>query len=251
MRMRTLLLTPGLLIVLAGSALGDASIPTLSFSAADDTVRSNLWLARALMAEVMEAAVAVLPAPPASIVLYPQGKGEGLELMSTVAADLLRRRGYQLYLREQTKEPAATSPVSPTTPTSPTTDTAAPDSSLAPPPPGVDYELRYKIEDIRLTYPESGRRFGIWREWVSRDLVLSAYVTVLEPATGRLLLNDRLERSFRDRVPNSSLAAVRSDLYPFTDATLQESSWRRRLEQLVVLGTLTGLVAIYFANTGN
>jgi hypothetical protein len=296
MRMRSILLILGLLTILAGSALGEAATPDLSFSAAGDTVRSNLWLTRALMTEVMEAAVAVLPAPPASVVLSPQGKGDGLQLMSTVAANVLRRRGYELYLREQPKEPAARAgaaagaggsagvggAASETGGAAGETGgaagaggaageaggagggagsaaagagTAAPavtDSTLAPPPPpNVDYELRYQIEDIRLAYPETGRRFGIWREWVSRDLVLSAYITVLEPASGRLLLSDRLERTFRDRVPNASFAAVRSDLYPFTDATLQESSWRRRLEQLVVLGTLTGLVAIYFANTGN
>jgi hypothetical protein len=236
MRIRPILLTLGLLPVLAGSALGDASTPAFTFPASDDTVRSNLWLARALMTEVMESAVAVLPPPPARIVLCPQGKGEGLQMMSAVAADILERHGYELYLREEVKEPSAE---------------AAADSLLPPPPPRVDYELRYRIEDIRLVYPEIGRRFGIWREWVARDLVLSAYITVLDPHTGRLLLSDRLERSFRDRVPNASLAAVRSDLYPFTDAALEESSWRRRLEQLVVLGTLTGLVAIYFANTGN
>jgi hypothetical protein len=32
---------------------------------------------------------------------------------------------------------------------------------------------------------------------------------------------------------------------------VKSSSWNRRLEEIVVLGTLTGLVIIYFANTGS
>jgi len=43
--------------------------------------------------------------------------------------------------------------------------------------------------------------------------------------------------------------AVESTAYPFTQAAEQTSGSSRRLEQIVVLGALAGLVAVYFANT--
>jgi hypothetical protein len=229
------LLAALVLVAAAQPALGgaDRTPAAFSFPAADDTVRSNLWLARALMAEIVADVAADMPPPPASVLLRAEGTNEGLDVFTARAAEVLERAGYALYL--------------------PVTPPAEGDSAAteAPPPARTDYELRYRIEDLRLAYPESGRRFGVWRSWVARDMVLSAYVTVLEPASGRLLLSDRLERSYRDRVPSARFAGVRSDLYPFTDAQLQDSGWRRRLEEMVVLGTLTGLVAIYFANTGD
>mgnify|MGYP006879661901 CR=1 FL=1 len=66
-----------------------------------------------------------------------------------------------------------------------------------------------------------------------------------------MLLNQRVARSFSDRVPSSDFDSVNSDLYPFTTAETEESGWQRRLEEIVVLGALTGLVVIYFANTSN
>jgi hypothetical protein len=42
---------------------------------------------------------------------------------------------------------------------------------------------------------------------------------------------------------------VESPTYEFTQAEPDPSKSSRRLEQVVVLGALVGLVAIYFANT--
>ena len=50
-------------------------------------------------------------------------------------------------------------------------------------------------------------------------------------------------------MPDGDFDRVNSDLYGFTRAQTAESGWQRRMEEIVVLGTLAGLVAVYFANT--
>jgi hypothetical protein len=211
----------------AAAASGE---PRLVSASARDTIQTNLWLVEALMGQVVTQAAASLPPAPAAIMLLPQETGSASDLFGIVAARLLQQKGYQLYAAEDTLLAGVPEP---------------------PAAAAVDCEFRYKLEEVSLDYPDVGRRLGIWRQWVARDLVVAALVKVVETKTGRLLLNDRIQRAYRDRVASRHFEAVRSDLYDFTDAKLQESGWRRRLEEFVVLGTLAGLVAIYFANTGS
>ena len=70
-------------------------------------------------------------------------------------------------------------------------------------------------------------------------------------STGQLLFKDIVERRFSDRVDNDDFEDVETDLYDFTTAETVGSGWQNRMEEIVVLGTLVGLIAIYFANTGN
>ena len=86
---------------------------------------------------------------------------------------------------------------------------------------------------------------------MDRDLSVSADIEVVEVNTGRLLFNDLVTRRYSDRIGSGDFSAVNSSLYSFTNAEISEGSWHRRLEEIVVLGTLTGMVAVYFANTGN
>jgi hypothetical protein len=288
--MRSNLLCVGLIFLVAPGALGaeavaDAGGPSLTVLAPSDTVRTNLWLAQALMREIVEKAATSLPPAPCAVALRPLDPSPAGEIFTTVAARVLGTAGYELYLAEPTADTPQTGGTSaaeaepedhlleyePPEMAGPGAAAAAQqateqdaseetDSPLAEGVPAVEltsaptdvpvYELQYRMEDVQLAYPESGRRFGIWRQWVARQMHVATIVTIVEQRSGRLLLSERLKRSYRDRVPSGLLAAVRSDVYPFTDAELGESTWRRRLEQFVVLGTLTGLVAVYFANTG-
>jgi len=197
-----------------------------------DTVRTNLWLVQALMAEVVRATLPALPPSPASIALNPLGKDAAHELFGTVATDVLAARGYELYLNEMPSE---------------TLSGEADSASTGP----AEYDFRFKVEQVQLGYPAVGRTLGFWRQWVAREFVIVTHITVVKNPTGRLLLNERVVRSFNDRVPSASFEDVRSTAYPFTDAETKGSGWGRRLEEIVVLGTLTGLVIIYFANTGS
>jgi hypothetical protein len=317
----------GTLVWLAGAstAQGSECVAHLSTTAAGDTVRSNLWLARALFTQIAETVAKQLPPPPVAVGLEPRGTEAAEDLFGAVMAGVLQDRDYTLYLMpavvrardvrqqgqtENTAAPATAAgaaaaaaagqeppsgedgglseagqtasppdanqdegapnepaeqagesadrwatPLGSDREGSATPDTTAPPPSLAPdlprPPQNVDLVISYDVENIDLAYPRTGRRFGLWRQWIERQMSASAFVTVVERGSGRLILQDRFERAYRDRVPDDVCDDIGSSLYPWTDAERQESGLRRRLEEVVVLGTLAGLVAVYFANTGS
>ncbi len=192
-------------------------------SAASDTVRTNLWLTEALMAEVAEAAASVLPPAPAAVRLASMRDDPRDDIFQAVAARVLADRGYDIYV------------------------SVSDSARLA----AVDYVFAYSVQNIDLAYPDVGRTLGIWRRWVAREMTVSVLVEVSEEASGRLLLNERIARKFGDRFDSGDFAAVDTDEYEFTTAETEESGWKSRAEEIVVLSTLAGLVAIYFANTGD
>lgn len=221
----------------AATAVGDsaqshASTARLARLGAVDTLRTNVWLARAVLTEIVAEVVAELPPAPGTVVVRPLLRSPANPLLIGAVEDLLAARGYTTYLDEQD-----------------IADPAKPARVLRAPAGGS--ELRLNCEDIRLVYPRVGRRFGLWRQWVDRELSVAVLATIVDRESGRLLYDERLTRAFGDRVPAGRFADVRSTAYAFTDAEVEEGGWRRRAEQTVVLGTLVGLVALYFANTGS
>jgi hypothetical protein len=186
-----------------------------------DTVRTNLWLTEALMAEIVTAAASSLPPAPAALRLAPGDDEAATELMGTVAARTLGGLGYDLFAAQDDS------------------------SALA----AVDAVFGFRVLSVDLDYPDVGRTLGLWRSWVGRDVTVAAMIVFYEADSGRILLQERLVRSFSDRVPDDSFADVNSNTYPFTSGQPGEGAWQRRVEQIVVLGALAGLVAIYFANT--
>jgi hypothetical protein len=223
--------------ILAGALLiAGASVPTAFAQSgngaaaalrpgAADTVRTNLWLVEALMREAVETAIGPLDGPPAGVLLVPERSQAAEELMTQVAMRELDARGYTVYMLPREED-----------------ETTTFESD-------ADFELGFRVMEIDLEYPETGRRLGIWREWVAREVSLTVAATLTERASGRLLFSDRIVRSYQDRVPDDDLGAVETGPYGFTRSEVQESGWQGRLEQIVVLGTLAGLVAVYFANT--
>jgi hypothetical protein len=207
-----------------------APTPRLPGVGAIDTVHTNVWLAQAVLAEVVAEIAAALPPAPGDVVVRPLVKAPGNALLIGAVEDLLKPRGYTIYLDE--RDIAGKS---------------APVPSL----PAGSSELRLSCEEITLVYPRVGRRFGLWRQWVDRELSVTVMVTILDRDTGRMLYDERVTRAYGDRVPANRLDDVRSSAYTFTDAEVAEVGWRRRVEQTVVIGTLAGLVALYFANTGS
>jgi hypothetical protein len=197
---------------------------SLGGAAAADSLRTNLWLVEAMMGEIAGEAVQVLPAAPARVLLAgrPAVGDRAGELMRMVASRVLADRGYEVLVDH-------------------------PDSLRGPAP---DCTATLIVNQVELTYPDVGRTLGLWRRWVDREVQVVVSAEIAE-ASGRLLLNDRLARRFSDRVTNDEFPQVNSRLYPFTTAEVGESGWQRRLEEFAVLGTLAGLVAVYFANTGD
>ena len=225
-----------------------------------DTVRTNLWLVEALMAEIVAEMARALPPAPAEIVLEPTGDTEADELMSTVIARDLAALGYDVFravpdaadlLDEEETEPVDDQD-EPNELNEPDDGGLVGGGSSAAGYRGAASEgllVTYRVVDIALYYPDTGRRLGLWRQWVARDIELTVMVSLQELASGRLLLSERYTRSFSDRVPDDDFAAVNSDIYPFTSGEPGQSGWKGRIEEIVVLGALAALVAIYLANT--
>ena len=175
------------------------------------------------MAEIVHAATTVMPPAPAAVRLTALRDDARNDIFQAVAAEVLAAKGYELFVPEE----------------DPTRQGA------------VDYVFGYSVQSIKLTYPDVGRTLGIWRRWVAREVAVSVLVEISEESSGRLLLSDRIERKFGDRFDSDDFADVDTDEYEFTTAETSESGWKSRTEEIVVLGTLAGLVAIYFANTGD
>lgn len=221
------------LLVPAAVAAADAGAPEpVRFPAvgAADTVRTNLWLVQALMGEIAREAAAALPPAPGRVALRPAAE-EGAGIFQAAAHAELAGMGYSVFLDEsRVIDPSLRESYSP---------------------PLSDYTLRFDVETLDLSYPRVGRNFGLWRQWVDRELEVAVVVTLVDDTTGRLLLDRRIVRGFGDRVASRHLEAVESRSYPFTAASVSESGWRSVLEELLVVGALSGMVAIYFANSGS
>ena len=199
------------------------SVVRMPAPAAPDTVHTNLWLTKALMGEIVNASVQALPPEPADVLLVNLGDRDMDDIFGGVAAGILGELGHRAYV-------------------------VAGDSTVLVP---VDFIFEYKVVGIELSYPEVGRTLGIWQRWVARDVSVTASVNVSEKDSGRLLFKDIVTRGFSDRVDSDDFDDVESQLYDFTTAETSGSGWQNRMEEIVVLGTLVGLIAVYFSNTGN
>jgi hypothetical protein len=216
------------LVVLPSVAVADSGTPGFAYTAAD-TVRTNLWIAQALMADIAREIVAVVPRVDADVSLRATQDHEATPLLETQLYDQLVAAGHTAYLNEsdQTDEEEAVAPVD------------------------ADYEIRYSFEALDLTYPRVGRKLGLWKNWVDREMGMSVLVMVVDLRSGRLLMDERLQRSFGDRVKSDHMQRIDDSVYSFTTSDTAEGGLMSVLEELVVVGALTGLVTIYFANTGN
>ncbi len=201
---------------------GDAiSAITLPAVVDPDTVRTNIWLTEALLGEIALRATRSLPPTPSAVRLISNGNSEGDELLQEAMVRVLGGQGHTLFLADDDEARQG----------------------------AVDYLVTFRLVGIELDYPDVGRTLGIWRQWVARELTVTAQVEVSAADSGRLFFSDRVSRSYSDRVANGDFDQVDSNLYDFTSAETAESGWQNRMEEIVVLGTLAGLVAVYFANT--
>jgi hypothetical protein len=210
--------------IAAGSLLADDAPPIMPEAVlaptSPDTLRTNLMVAEALLGDALAEITAALPSAPTTIVLVPGSTEHAANLLTTVATHHLLAAGHRVHMDQV--------------------------------PPGTEppvYELRYRVDDLELTYPDSGRRFVFWDGWVDRQLDLVVQFTLVDQRDNQVIASQRIVRRFQDRIEADQLAALEAPTYPFTMASVEGGGWSRRLEEIVVLGTLAGLVAIYFANT--
>lgn len=210
-----------MMLTLAATAALAAVTPASVLAAdAPDTIRTNLMVAEALLGDALAAVTSELPASGATVILVPGSTEAAANLLTTVATHHLLAAGHTVKLE---RTPSGTD--------------------------GPVYELRYRVDRLDLAYPDSGRRFLLWSAWVDRQVDLVVQLTLVDAADSQVITSQRVVRRFQDRMEADQVVAVEAPLYPFTGATVEGGGWTRRLEEIVVLGTLAGLVAVYFANT--
>ena len=202
------------------STAGPLGLPT---AAEPDTVRNNIWLTEALMAEIVVSTARVLPPAPAALLLMQESRTMEDGMYKTALVRVLGGLGYDIYLQDD--DPAMQ--------------------------PAVDCIYSFEVNGVELSYPDVGRTLGLWRRWIDREMAVTVRVDVTMANSGRVLLSDLVQRKFNDRVSDDYFDFVDSDLYEFTTAETSESGWKSRMEEIIVLGTLAGLVAVYFSNTGD
>jgi hypothetical protein len=222
-----------LMLVLLGAQAAAAQALTGSAVlrvAGADTVRTNLWLAQALLADVVRDAAAALP-PGSDVVLVSRQGHAADPLMETAAHAVLSAAGHTVYR--------------------PDDDEADEEETVGAVLPEAGYELGWRLEDVKLEYPRVGRFLGLWSRWIDRDLEAAAVVSVRDRTSGRLLVDRRIVKTYTDRIGSSRLAAVNSNTYAFTSAQPSERGLRGILEEIVIIGALTSMVAVYFSNSGS
>lgn len=219
-----------LLAALAASAASAATAPA-------DTVRTNLWITRALMTDLLREALEPLPADALGLVYQSRGLHEGQDLMQVALSDLLADRGMELY---------APAPVT-------VADDEDEDEGFTGTPgvAAVPHELVVRLEDVDLEYPAAGRRLGLWRTWVDREIAVSAIVVLRDRRDGRVLLDRSLTRRYGDRIDAGRHDDVETAAYAFTEGRLTDQGIYGIVEEVVVLGALAGLVTAYFATTAD
>lgn len=213
-----------LLAVLPVAAIADDAPPAQPAAvlapAGDDTVYSNLMVAEALLGDALDEMAMALPPAPAVVVLVPGSTEPAANLLTTVATHRLLAAGHNVHLDQA---PAGTE--------------------------GPVFELRYRVGQLALSYPDSGRRYLLWSGWVDRSMDLEVNFILVDAADNRVLESRRVVRRFQDRMESDQREALESPVYPFTVAEVEGGGWTRRLEEIAVLGALAGLVSVYFANT--
>ncbi len=210
-----------MLVLLTGAGQAVPVMPAAVLADAPiDSIRTNLMVAEALLGDALAEVTSALPTAPTVVVLVPGSNEPAANLLTTVATHHLMAAGHTVHLD---RAPVGTD--------------------------GPVYELRYRVDRLDLAYPASGRRFMLWSGWVDRSVDLVVQFTLVDAADSQVITSRRVVRRFHDRVEADQVAALEAPLYPFTTAAVEGGGWTRRLEEIVVLGTLASLVAIYFANT--
>ena len=255
-------LMPSLTALFLLGTVGSIS-PARAAEAPVDTVRTNLWLARALMADILSDALDSLPADAPGLLLEPSGRHEALDLMQTVAFDLAAKRGLSVYVAPPPatgKKPGQKPAGGAAAPNDTTRADAGGqnDPAAGEPIEGIPsmgaapYVLVFLLDDVEVEFPRAGRRLGLWRTWIDRECTVSATVMLRDRRDGMILHNDRAVRTFGDRFAAGQLPHITESNYEFNEARIADGGGIQSiLEEVVVLGALAGLIAVYFATTAD
>jgi hypothetical protein len=130
--------------------------------------------------------------------------------------------------------------------TAPSTPTSAPPRKRA----RLDGDvLRFRVLELGVTYPKSKRALLLLGpKSITRLTGAHLRVTHVKEPDGAVRGVADSERHSIDRFPGSVRAYVEGADYPFTRPEMKPAPWGKLVEPAVVLGIVTGLVYLFYAN---
>jgi hypothetical protein len=192
---------------------------------------SNLVEVRSLLFDITEDICSKIPVSKSSVVLKPSASHEANDLFIEALTQNLSLSGHTVLLDVQ-PAPGSQEDTEFITPVG-------------------EYLISFNMKEIILSYPEVGRKFGLWKQWIDRDLSVTVHSRILKVDTGVVLFDRLIITSIYDRIDAVNFEAIESNTYSFTNSEVSENGLRRVFEQVVVVGALSAMIAAYFSNTGS
>jgi TolB-like protein len=203
---------------------------------ANETVKSNLTVAREMTLEIATELVSGFPDTISTrdIQLAPFGNDERYEFIANMLTDALTSRGYRAHMpvRPVVADSAATA----------TPATAAIRDAL---------RLDFTAIDFRVRYTKIYRSFLIGGRTVKREADVRVFARLINPTDGLVVWSGESARSFEDQFPHGDLDSVEEGLYQFTKPPRNSRNWGRIVEPVVVGGIIVGLIYLFFSNQGS
>jgi len=194
-------------------------------------VQSNLFEVRALLFDIAEKIGDRIPDQESDVVFVPSGTHEANDLFLEALTTVIANAGHTVLLDESLS--------------------SGPHDDTEFIKPVGDYRIVFNLKEVDLAYPVAGRKFGLWRQWVDRDLFVSVHARVIESSSSAVLFDKLITNSKYDRISSNDFDTIESSAYSFTNADVSESGMRRVFEQVVVISAMSGMIAAYFVNTGS
>ena len=105
------------------------------------------------------------------------------------------------------------------------------------------YSLSYRVLDMGVTC-----QAGLRGKDVSRSSRVTLSLRLSRVEDSALLWNWEKSHSSEDRVPKKHIDLIQHDSYKFAKADIEEQSWGKYIEPVVLTSVLGGLVFLFFSN---
>ncbi|NIM19482.1 MAG: hypothetical protein GTO51_03775 [Candidatus Latescibacteria bacterium] len=198
----------------------------------EEEVKSNLYIANSLSAEVAEELISSFQKhmrPSQGIILVPYGNDEIYNFLTNVFTAELTSRNIKTY--------------------PPGTNISADSAGLDSPRLGTKaMELEFQALEFSLTYPKVFRSYLIGGKKIKRRAEVKIFAKLLDTAEQSVAWVGEASRDYNDQFPYGLRPAVEKGLFAFTKPPVEPTRWGRIIEPVVVSGIIVGLVYLFFSN---
>ena len=91
-------------------------------------------------------------------------------------------------------------------------------------------------------------RSGLRGKYVDRQSRITLMLKLNDELSHSILWQDEITRVSSDKVPKSNLELLQYSDHTFAETELEEQSWNKFVEPMVVSSVLGGLIYLFFSN---